>query len=656
MPAPTMRIPVALDLKSFQQQTQAASDRVGETLKVIGRQFAKLNGEVLGVAGSTAGGVSLAWSQSLTRQALGFASLAAGALAAFKIISGAIDLTREKLEEMVAVADKSRETLVSPRFFQAFNAEARKLQVSAGDLEGALKKAFEATKEKSPIDLSKWEVGEERITEVEKALRVYNETAAKAAGQRLEGLVLFRDATTQEQKIVAVLQAMIQLNSIGQNLASLELGEKMFGSQFVDRIRQGKTSAESMLKTINDASESSKDFFSDEMVRRAKEVDDQLKLAHQRLERELRPTWESLARTMLVIKSVWADVVDLIARAAALTGALRLDQIAAFLANPIAGAAGIVANRLLGGGVPAPAVVVPQLTVTPSRGTGAAPTPRSAATATGRDRFDAAIDSIEKRTAALDAETLAIDLGTAARERARVVAELETVAKQINTAAGINNGEVTAEQRVRIDAVADAFGRAKLRIENATSPLATFDREAANVGKQLNQFAAGSLDTVTNELANVVTGTKTAADAFKAMATSIINDLARIAIRQAITGPIASALFGTGLFNLGGGPSPSPLIFAPGNAAGTDNWRGGLTWVGEKGPELLNLPQGSQIIPNDIAMSAGGAVTVSLSTSIDARGSTITEARLNQIIAENNQMVLGRVVPIVRSAQSRRVL
>ena len=35
---------------------------------------------------------------------------------------------------------------------------------------------------------------------------------------------------------------------------------------------------------------------------------------------------------------------------------------------------------------------------------------------------------------------------------------------------------------------------------------------------------------------------------------------------------------------------------APGfNAGGTDNWRGGLTWVGEAGPELVSLPRGSQI-------------------------------------------------------------
>ena len=31
------------------------------------------------------------------------------------------------------------------------------------------------------------------------------------------------------------------------------------------------------------------------------------------------------------------------------------------------------------------------------------------------------------------------------------------------------------------------------------------------------------------------------------------------------------------------------------NATGNDNWRGGLTWVGESGPEVVALPSGSQI-------------------------------------------------------------
>ena len=34
------------------------------------------------------------------------------------------------------------------------------------------------------------------------------------------------------------------------------------------------------------------------------------------------------------------------------------------------------------------------------------------------------------------------------------------------------------------------------------------------------------------------------------------------------------------------------------NAEGTNNWRGGPTWVGEKGPELVELPKGSRVLPN----------------------------------------------------------
>jgi hypothetical protein len=34
------------------------------------------------------------------------------------------------------------------------------------------------------------------------------------------------------------------------------------------------------------------------------------------------------------------------------------------------------------------------------------------------------------------------------------------------------------------------------------------------------------------------------------------------------------------------------------NALGTNNWRGGLTWVGEEGPELVDLPSGSRVYNN----------------------------------------------------------
>ena len=44
------------------------------------------------------------------------------------------------------------------------------------------------------------------------------------------------------------------------------------------------------------------------------------------------------------------------------------------------------------------------------------------------------------------------------------------------------------------------------------------------------------------------------------------------------------------------------------NASGTDNFRGGWTWVGENGPELVSLPKGSQILNNQESRSVGGDV------------------------------------------------
>lgn len=49
-----------------------------------------------------------------------------------------------------------------------------------------------------------------------------------------------------------------------------------------------------------------------------------------------------------------------------------------------------------------------------------------------------------------------------------------------------------------------------------------------------------------------------------------------------------------GLFGFGGGDGGG----VGSNAEGTNNWRGGPTWVGERGPELIDLPRGTRILPN----------------------------------------------------------
>ena len=54
------------------------------------------------------------------------------------------------------------------------------------------------------------------------------------------------------------------------------------------------------------------------------------------------------------------------------------------------------------------------------------------------------------------------------------------------------------------------------------------------------------------------------------------------------------------------------------NARGTENWRGGKTWLGEEGPELVELPRGTRITPAKEAAAAGTTINYNYIT-IDAK-------------------------------------
>lgn len=80
-----------------------------------------------------------------------------------------------------------------------------------------------------------------------------------------------------------------------------------------------------------------------------------------------------------------------------------------------------------------------------------------------------------------------------------------------------------------------------------------------------------------------------------------IQDMASKLISSGIRDLLTNALSGIGGGGGGGwvGKIIGALIGA--NANGTNNWRGGLTQVHERGGEIMNLPRGTQIIPHDIS-------------------------------------------------------
>ena len=112
-----------------------------------------------------------------------------------------------------------------------------------------------------------------------------------------------------------------------------------------------------------------------------------------------------------------------------------------------------------------------------------------------QDAFDRMTASIEKRIALLQVEASTIDQGAAARDRARMIVELETAARKANADAGKANTAVTDEQRKKIEALADSYAKAREKMETLNAPLMKFARDAANVGENLQKGIVGALET-----------------------------------------------------------------------------------------------------------------------------------------------------------------
>lgn len=161
-----------------------------------------------------------------------------------------------------------------------------------------------------------------------------------------------------------------------------------------------------------------------------------------------------------------------------------------------------------------------------------------------RNKFEFAVFEANKRIAAVDAETRSIGLNSEARERAKLVAELEEAAKRANTEAGFQNATITDQQREKINQLADAMEAAAKRQRESHAELMRFAVEGMDATKQFDSAAISAFGNFENSFASFITGTKSAKDAFHDMATAILNDLTKMIIRMQITAPLAQALGG----------------------------------------------------------------------------------------------------------------
>ncbi|MYL98405.1 tape measure protein [Novosphingobium sp. FGD1] len=154
---------------------------------------------------------------------------------------------------------------------------------------------------------------------------------------------------------------------------------------------------------------------------------------------------------------------------------------------------------------------------------------------------------------------------------------------------------------------------------------------------QLGSIATGALDNITSGLMDAIMGAKSLKEAFGDMAKAVIANLIEMAVRFVIFESLGRAfgVSGLGKSALGISTQSTPGVSIGKNATGTHNWRGGLTMVGEKGPELLSLPGGSQIAPHNLLSSAmqqstramGAAPSpINFNTTVNAQDAVLTSA------------------------------
>ena len=142
---------------------------------------------------------------------------------------------------------------------------------------------------------------------------------------------------------------------------------------------------------------------------------------------------------------------------------------------------------------------------------------------------------------------------------------------------------------------------------NRVTAAASAAQPALNTMPDTLRESTNEANTLGNRLAGMFSSAAKGAASFSDFLGNIANQLSNMFMDQAF-----QAIFGGGS---GGGSGLFGTLMGsigiPGFANGTNYAPGGLAMVGERGPELVNLPRGSQVIPNNrLSGSGGGQVDV----------------------------------------------
>lgn len=213
-------------------------------------------------------------------------------------------------------------------------------------------------------------------------------------------------------------------------------------------------------------------------------------------------------------------------------------------------------------------------------------------------KIDDDIQSVKDRTAALVAETAAVGLSYQEGEKRKISLELEQAALAKLRDEAIKKGEtdlsgiqISEDQRQKIDAISEAYA-------NQAEELRKVQEQHEKVEQASNEF----YEATKGGLIGAITGANSLGEALDGILMKLEEMLlnsAFDALFQPASGSSSGGTFGNIFSSIGN--------FLTGYASGTNFAPGGLAVVGEKGPEIVDLPRGSKVIPNHAISSSGRA-------------------------------------------------
>jgi hypothetical protein len=265
-----------------------------------------------------------------------------------------------------------------------------------------------------------------------------------------------------------------------------------------------------------------------------------------------------------------------------------------------------------------------------------------------RNAFERATYEANKRIALMGAETLAIGKVSEARERARLVAELEEAAKKANTEAGFQNTQVTEAQRQKINQLADAMFAAAQKQREAQQQFQSWNDTlrfsgslAVDFFDSLGDKAKSFADIMQSAMAKVKTALLNAVILGQGPLAGILGMASPV---QGGTGGLLGALFGG--HRASGGPVSDGKAYV----------------VGEHGQEVFVPDTPGRIIPNHaISVPAGSsgmgntlnvAPTINVSVGGGSRGQQ-ADADLGKQIAKQVENTVRAVATDVLRQQMR---